>query len=225
MQTHPLIQALIFDFDGLLVDTETPALESWRLIYAEHGHELPLAVWQGALGTAHGFDALTYLEQLNGRPFAEPLAVRERRQQLKAELSAPQPLLPGVLPTLASAEALGLSKAVASSSTREWVNGWLARHEILGRFLCVRTADDVALTKPAPDLFLAAAACLGVSPDVCLVFEDSPNGILAARAAQMRVVAVPGAVTRQVALPPADLTLASLDALPLQEVLARIEGG
>jgi HAD superfamily hydrolase (TIGR01509 family) len=222
MQTHAPIRALIFDFDGLLVDTETPALASWQAIYAEHGHALPLDIWQGALGTSHGFDALAHLEGLLGRPFPDGAAVRERRERLKAELSASQPLLPGVEAVLAEAEALGLPKGVASSSSRRWVEGWLARHAILGRFACVRTKDDVAVTKPAPDLFLAAAACLGAPPAACLVFEDSPNGILAARAAGMRVVAVPGAVTRQVPLPPADLRLESLDELPLAEVLARL---
>ena len=87
----------------------------------------------------------------------------------------------------------------------------------------MRTADDVALTKPAPDLFLSAASCLGVPPAQCLVFEDSPNGIRAARAAGMRCVAVPGAITGQLALPPADLVIAKLDALPLAEILAAVE--
>jgi beta-phosphoglucomutase-like phosphatase (HAD superfamily) len=111
---------------------------------------------------------------------------------------------------------------VASSSDREWVEGWLYQHEIYGEFVCVRTANDVALTKPAPDLFLAAAGCLGAVPEVCLVFEDSPNGILAARAAGMRCVAVPGAITSRLALPPADMLLPSLDALPLADILARL---
>jgi HAD superfamily hydrolase (TIGR01509 family) len=216
------IQALIFDFDGLLVDTETPAYESWLRIYAEYGEELPLALWKEALGTAHGFDALSHLEARVGRAL-DRAAVRGRRQRLKAELSAPQLLLPGVLEMLDQADALGLPSAVASSSDRRWVLGWLARHSILQRFVCVRTADDVAYTKPDPELFLSAAACLGAPPGACLVFEDSPNGILAARAAGMRCVAVPGAITRQIALPTADLTLERLDALPLRTILETLK--
>jgi beta-phosphoglucomutase-like phosphatase (HAD superfamily) len=100
--------------------------------------------------------------------------------------------------------------------------GWLRQHSIEAAFVCIRTADDVALTKPAPDLFLSAAACLDVLPEHCLVFEDSPNGILAARAAGIRCVAVPGTITRQIALPPADLLIESLDALPLADILARV---
>ncbi len=218
--TIGMIQALIFDFDGLLVDTETPAFESWWMLYGEYGHDLALDLWQGALGTNQGFDALDHLESLLGRAL-DRVANMAHRRQLKAELSAEQPLLPGVVEILAQARALGLPCAVASSSDRAWVEGWLERHAVRPAFACVRTADDVAMTKPAPDLFLSAAAYLGVPPAACLVFEDSTNGILAARAAGMRCVAVPGAVTRQLTLPPADLVLPALDALPLIEILTR----
>jgi HAD superfamily hydrolase (TIGR01509 family) len=216
-----MIQALIFDFDGLLVDTETPAFESWRALYAEYGHELALELWQGALGTSHGFDAAAHLVALTAPPIdrAELLA---RRMAAKHALSAAQPLLPGAREILNQAATLGLPCAVASSSGRDWVLGWLRQHGIDTAFTCIRTADDVLHTKPAPDLFLSAAECLGVLPNSCLVFEDSPNGILAARAAGMRCVAVPGAITRRLALPPADLLIDSLDALPLADMLARV---
>jgi HAD superfamily hydrolase (TIGR01509 family) len=217
-----MIKALIFDFDGLLVDTETPAFESWRVIYGEHGHDLSLDLWQGALGTNIGFDALAHLEALLGRSL-DRAADLERRRRLKAELSADQPLLPGASAILAQAQALRLPCAVASSSDRDWVEGWLARHAIRPAFVCVRTADDVRHTKPAPDLFLSAAEGLGVAPETCLVFEDSPNGILAAHAAGMRCVAVLGAITRRLRLPPAELVLDSLDALPLSEIISRVD--
>jgi len=214
-----MIQALIFDFDGLLVDTETPAFESWRALYAAHGHELTLELWQGALGTSHGFDALAHLAALAAQPIDQP-ALLTRRMAAKHALSAKQPLLPGARAILGQADALGLPCAVASSSSSDWVLGWLRHHGIEAAFACIRTADDVARTKPAPDLFLSAAACLGVPPASCLVFEDSPNGILAAHAAGMRCVAVPGAITRRLALPSADLMIESLDALPLADILA-----
>jgi HAD superfamily hydrolase (TIGR01509 family) len=215
------IEALIFDFDGLIVDTETPAFESWRTIYREYGVELPLEVWQHAIGT-NSFDTYAYLEQLVGRPL-DRATVMELRMRHKRELSADQPLLQGVEQVLADARGLGLKLAVASSSDRAWVVGWLERHAIRQHFACVLTADDVERVKPDPALFLTAAACLGVAPAACVVFEDSANGILAAKAAGMRVVAVPGPITRQLVLPPADLTIGSLDELPLQELLARLE--
>ena len=215
-----MIQALIFDFDGLLVDTETPAFKSWQAIFAEHGRELSLDLWQGALGTNQGFDALAHLAQLTTQPL-DRAALLARRQAAKHALSAGQPLLPGVREILAQAHELSLPCAVASSSSREWVVGWLRFHGIDDQFTCVRTADDVVATKPAPDLFLSAAACLDVPPQRCLVFEESPNGILAARAAGMPCVLVPGAITRQLTLPSADLVIESLDAIPLTEILSR----
>lgn len=226
-----MIQALIFDFDGLIADTETPALESWRRIYAEHGFELGLDVWAGALGTNHGFDALTHLAELlagvdSARAaalHAEAETVRARRQALKDELTAGLEPLPGVVALLDQADAAGLPCAVASSSSARWVTGHLERFKLLDRFTCVRTADDVERTKPDPALFLSAAACLGLPPQKCLVLEDSPNGILAARAAGCPVVAVPGAITAQITLPPADLVVPSLDAIPLAELIAGVQ--
>lgn len=226
-----MIQALIFDFDGLIVDTETPALESWRQIYAEYGVELTLEVWAETLGTTHHrFDALEYLiDQVAARDPARAEALRAdraaiaaRRMALKETLNAQQGLLPGVTAILDDAADLGLPCAVASSSGYGWVAGWLERLGLLGRFACIRTADDVTRTKPDPALFLSAAAGLGAPPSACLVFEDSPNGILAARAAGCPVVAVPGPLTRHLNLPPADLALPSLAAMPLSAILAAV---
>jgi HAD superfamily hydrolase (TIGR01509 family) len=217
-----MIAALIFDFDGLLVDTETPAFESWQPIYAEYGQTLLLDLWKEALGTSHGFDALTYLAEVTGTQIDRD-ALWARRQARKEELSALQPLLPGVQAILDQARALDLPCALASSSGRIWIDRWLILHNIVDYFSCIRTADDVVRTKPSPELFLSAAACLGAQPGTCLVFEDSPNGILAAHAAGMRCVAVPGAITRQLDLPPADLTIESLDALALADILKRID--
>lgn len=226
-----MITALIFDFDGLIVDTETPALESWRQIYAEHDQELSLEVWADALGTSHGFDALEHLLELvasadaaRGASLrAEAATLHERRIQLKGALSAEMPLLPGVLSLLEQAAEHAIPCAVASSSGRGWVEGWLERLEIRSYFTCVRTADDVARTKPDPELFLSAAACLGLPPAACLVLEDSPNGIRAAHAAGCPVVAVPGALTSQLTLPATDFVVPALDALPLPELLASVE--
>jgi HAD superfamily hydrolase (TIGR01509 family) len=216
-----MIAALIFDFDGLLVDTETPAFESWQPIYAEYGQTLPLDLWKEALGTNYGFDPLAHLAALVGTPIDRD-ALWARRLAHKDELAALQPLLPGVRAILDQARALGLPCALASSSDRAWIDHWLNLHNIANYFICTRTADDVAQTKPSPELFLSAAACLGVQPRACLVFEDSPNGILAARAAGMRCVVVPGAITRQLVLPHADLVIDSLDALPLIEILQKL---
>jgi HAD superfamily hydrolase (TIGR01509 family) len=179
---------------------------------------LSLDLWKEALGTNHGFDPLAYLAEITGTQIDRD-ALWARRQAHKEELAGLQPLLPGVQTILEQARALGLPCALASSSDQNWIDRWLDLHNIRGYFSCVRTANDVVRTKPSPELFLSAAACLGVQPGTCLVFEDSPNGILAAHAAGMRCVAVPGAITRQIELPPADLTIETLDALTLTDIL------
>ncbi len=215
-----MINALIFDFDGLIVDTETPALQSWQMLYAEYERSFPIELWQDALGSRHGFNGLDHLASLLDAEHAFDAAqAAARRLEIKRQLSASQPLLPGVSAILDQAEAMDLLCAIASSNHRWWVEGWLRQHGIYERFVCVCTAEDVAQTKPAPDLFLRAAECMHVEAGACLVFEDSPNGIIAARAAGMRCVVVPGSVSRLLKLPDADLLLQSLDAMTLDAIL------
>ena len=130
-----------------------------------------------------------------------------------------RPLLPGVETLLRDAMALGLGRAVASSSSCGWVEGWLRRHGIRDLVDVVVARDDVRKVKPDPELFLLAASRLGVAPAACVVFEDSPNGMRAALAAGMRCVAVPNALTRPLARPEVDLVLDSLAERPLAQVL------
>jgi HAD superfamily hydrolase (TIGR01509 family) len=211
--------ALILDFDGLIVDTESPILTAWQEVFGQHGQELSMDDWQRALGTHGGYDPCAHLAELTGLVFdhEELRAAVRARNQLACER---QPLLPGVTERLEEARALGLGTAVASSSSRAWVEGWLARHGIRALIDEVCARDDVSRVKPAPDLFLLAAGRLGVAPPACLVFEDSPNGILAARQAGMRCVAVPNAVTARLVLPDPHLVLPSLAEKTLVEILA-----
>ncbi len=218
------IRALIFDFDGLLVDTEASAYLSWQRLFRELGAELPRAKYQLDIGTSGQFDAIAEIEAQTGRRLDWD-ELWAQRMALRAEISAAQPLMTGVLTLLDAARAAGLPLAVASSSDHAWVSGWLERHRISDYFQCVRTRDDVARIKPAPDLFLSAAAGLGVDPASCLVFEDSPNGMRAALAAGMRCVAVPTELTSDLVQPPVTLTLASLAALPLADILVQAERG
>lgn len=219
-----MIKALIFDFDGLILDTETPALESWQTLYRQYGHELPLADWYTTLGRGQGegFDAAVALAALIGSD-ADLALLRQQRQTLKQRLSDALTLLPGVEALLDQADERGMPCAVASSSPRSWVEPLLRRQGIYERFACVRTREDVPLAKPAPDLFLAAASCLGMQPADCLVFEDSPNGVIAAAAAGMRCALVPGPITLNVDLPVADVRLARLDEHLLDDLLTRLD--
>ncbi len=215
------IAAVVLDFDGLILDTETPVFEAWRAAFSGHGQELSLDDWQHSLGTNGGFDPLARLLDLTGGAVDREAVLSEVQEANRRACDA-QPLLPGVEALLAEAQGLGLGRAVASSSSRAWVLGWLARHGIGERFQVVCGRDDVARVKPAPDLFLLAAERLGRAPGACLVFEDSPNGMRAARAAGMRCVAVPNALTRQLSLPDPDLVVASLAERSLASILAEL---
>jgi HAD superfamily hydrolase (TIGR01509 family) len=220
------IAAVVLDFDGLIVDTETPIFEAWLAAYRRRGQSVGLDEWQHALGTHGGFDPLDHLATLVGGSLALQPGQALDREAVLAEVKAStaqgcegQPLLPGVEALLHEARALGLGRAVASSSSCGWVDGWLRRHRIRDLLDVVVARDDVRKVKPDPELFLLAASRLGVEPAACVVFEDSPNGMRAALAAGMRCVAVPNALTRPLACPDVDLVLESLAERPLASIL------
>jgi HAD superfamily hydrolase (TIGR01509 family) len=215
------ISSVIFDFDGLIIDSETPLFDIWASIYATHGATLTMDRWQHALGTQGGFDPFEHLstvlaETLDRHTLAD--FVRDEHWRLCGE----QPLLPGVRERVEEARALSLGVAVASSSPSAWVHPWLERHELLPLLDAVCTRDDVQRVKPAPDLFLLAAERLGSDPAACVVFEDSPNGLRAARTAGMKTVAVPNGLTRGLPMPAPDLLLESMADMTMVQILARL---
>ena len=218
------VEALIFDFDGLLVDTETLHYQTWNSLFNGYGVELRRERWLLDLGTHGAFDPCAELESLTGKSMDREAILRSHRAD-HLRLCEQEPLRPGVMALLESAREAGLALAVASSSSREWVERWLTQHGVRDYFACVRTRDDVTRVKPDPELFLSAAACLGVPPERCAVFEDSPNGMRAAAAAGMRCVAVPTGMTAGVELPEVALQLRSLDDMPLAAMLARLDVG
>jgi HAD superfamily hydrolase (TIGR01509 family) len=214
------VRALLFDFDGLIVDTETPSLASWQAVYREHGQELTLERWAPIIGTIGGFDPLEYLEELHGPVDREAVTTRRREHELS--LLEIEELRPGILDYLEEARQLGLRTAIVSSSSRRWVDRHLTRLERLEDFDQIVTADhDPERSKPLPTLYLEALELLGVEASEAVAFEDSPNGVRAAKAAAIFVVAVPNGVTAALGLDEADLVVESLAELPLRELLDR----
>lgn len=218
------MRALIFDFDGLIVDTETPDYLSWQEVYREHSADLPLEKWALILGGdgASDFEPHAYLEELTGGEIDRETVWIKRRKSYLEHLEN-QPVLPGVVQLLESAKDMGLRVGLGSSSPASWVHGHLTRLGLMAAFESIRTADDVEHTKPDPALFNLVAEDLGVAPEEAIVFEDSPNGVLAAKRAGMFAVAVPNELTRQLDLSQADLILESLAVLPLAELLAQAQ--
>ena len=220
------IKALIFDFDGLVLDTETPDVHAWESIYAEYGFSFPLDSWAQIIGGtgASSFNAGAHLQGL----LTDPLDLEDlqkRQTHLSHSLVAEQTVMPGVLDYLHEAKRLGLKLAIASSSPHSWVDTHARRLGIFGYFDRVICADDVGMgrTKPHPDLFLKALDELGVRKDEAIVFEDSPNGVRAAHAAGIFVVAVPNSVTSLLAIENANLTLSSLADLSLSDLLYKVQ--
>ncbi len=215
-----MIKALIFDFDGLIVDTEWPDYDSWQQVYQRHGCELAIEKWGQIVGGTgdSDFDPHEHLEKLCGKKLDREEIWISRRKQYLDELSA-QPILPGVVEYLDDAERRGLKLAITSSSPENWVRGHLARLGLYQRFDAIKTADDVKRTKPDPELYLAVIEALSIKPAEGIVFEDSPNGVRAAKAAQLFCVVVPNQLTVQLKIDGADLRFNSLAEKKLGELL------
>lgn len=211
-----MLQAVIFDFDGLMVDTEWPAYEAWSHIFGRYKQTLPLEKWVAAVGTFHGFDPVAYLSELTGEKLDQK-TLFEEKESLKAEACSMAPAMPGVTERIAEARSLGLKVAVVSTSDREWVESHLRRLGLWGKFDDVITREDVKKVKPDPEPYLKAADRLKVEPKNCVVFEDSLNGVRAAKSAGMICVAVPNRVTHQIDFGIADRRVASLLDVRLSE--------
>ena len=218
------IRAFLFDFDGLILDTELASRAGWELLYRDHGHELPTDLWATLVGTTHApWDPMSHLEELVGEPLDHE-ALNERRSAHEIELIEAEELRPGIEEYLAAARRRGLKRAVVSSSSQRWVDTHLHRLEEAVGWDAICTADgDPNRAKPAPTLYLEALELLDVTPGEAVAFEDSPNGVLAAKAAGVFCVAIPNDVTRDLGLGEAgaDLVLNSLADLPPDELLRR----
>jgi HAD superfamily hydrolase (TIGR01509 family) len=210
-----MIKALIFDFDGLILDTESPTYQSWQEIYQAYGCSLPLSKYTEGIGSANTFDFYDYLEQQLGGP-VDRAAIHDKRRSRVTDLMAMQSILPGVERYIFEAKRLRLKLGLASSSPRTWVIGNLSRFGLETHFDSLKCADDVEHAKPDPDLYLATLQALDVNANEAIALEDSPNGVVAAKGAGIFCVAVPNALTRQLSFNLADLQLSSLAELSLE---------
>lgn len=206
------LAALLFDFDGLILDTETSEFETVAESFADHGLELSRDEWVKIIGTADHPHWTEMLETALGRPLTDREAVLETRRARHHARIAQESIRPGVVALAEAAHDAGIGVAVASSSPLDWVLGHLAGHGIDHLFPVRATRDDVgpARTKPHPDLFLLAADRLGVDPAHCVVLEDSEPGVTAANAAGCTTVGVPAGMTAHLPFAHADLVVPSL---------------
>ena len=213
-----MLKAVIFDFDGLILETETPEIRSWEEVFRHYGGEYPEWYWRFTLGRG--------AEQVDKRPLDilldQGVTVDEQefhrlRTEILARMLAELEILPGVLDRISEAQSLGWRLGMASSSKHAWVDAHLERLGLLGYFEAILCADDVERAKPFPDLYLACCARLGALPSEAAALEDSVNGAKAARDAGLYVVAVPTHLTIREELD-ADLVVDSLSHVSLSSI-------
>ena len=211
--TERVHQALIWDFDGTIIDSEWPHFITAQEACRHYGIDLTLEQWQSRIGKHNKVHWSQIIVDEVGEP-ADLIAVLERTRARKNELTFAEPIRDGVESLFSQAHAAGVPIAVASSSPTSWVGGHLDRLGLDGMVRALRTRDDVEHAKPWPDVFLAAADALGLEPSVCLAIEDSAAGAQAAKTAGMSCIVCPNAVTAGQDFSAADLVVESVAQIP-----------
>ena len=214
-----MLASVIFDFDGIVIDSETPEYESHRRIYERYGVTLTVDEWCGVIGTwSEGHDE-KWFTRLCERAVAAPGrdAYFEERRRLFEEIVPADPMR-GVRELLEALRDADVPAAIASSAPARWVAGALDRLGISSFFAAVVTGDQVTHRKPAPDVYVTAAHRIGADPRESVAIEDSSTGIAAARAAGMKVVAIPHWLTERHDLSGADLIVEHAGLLTLDRL-------
>jgi putative hydrolase of the HAD superfamily len=212
-------KAIIFDFDGLIVDTETVWYQAYKETLTELGMDLPLEEFSKVIGTDNDMLHL-FIKAALGE--SVDLTKIESRVRLSFDAAMQKPVLrDGVLEYLQDAERLGLKIGLASSSSYEWVTGYLSLLNIRHYFSVIQTRETVAKVKPDPELYLLALRALNVEAAEAVAFEDSLNGLLAACAAGIDCVIVPNEVTSELAFNGHHSRLISMKEIPLSSVLSK----
>ncbi|MFK9093047.1 HAD family hydrolase [Bacillus salipaludis] len=218
-----MIKGVIFDFDGLLVDTETVWYEAFKEVLLEkHSVELDLAGYSRCVGT--GNDVLyPYIHEITGKPVDCEQLENDAYDKVRVKMNA-LILREGVKEYLEEAKQHNLIIGLASSSSREWVIGYLEQLDIIEYFHVINTKDDVTRVKPDPELYKKTLSDCSLLPTEVIAFEDSLNGLQAAKQAGIRCVIVPNNVTRNLEFIHHDYQLDSMKQETMSEVIKKIFG-
>lgn len=212
-----MLGAIVFDFDGLIVDTEGPGFISWLEVYQRFGAELNLNDWSHATGYIGGFDPAVHLEKLLGRRL-DWSQISSEREARNWALTLQARTLPGIEPLLQAARERGFRIGVASNSGNGWVEEGLKRLGLRTLVDAVVTREMVLNPKPAPDVYLKTAQVLGMEPNRTVALEDSEPGCRAAKQAGMKVVAIPNRFSDRQDFEVADLIVRSAEDLDLKRL-------
>jgi len=204
-----MIRAFIFDMDGLMIDSEPLAIESWQTIVRPFGHRIDEILFQQMLGL-RGIECAAMLRERFHLPMAAEALARQRNDTLLASLPGRLKAMPGLRELIAELQVRGLKRAIATSGERRYVAAVICGLNLDGAFDTTVVAEDVRRGKPAPDVYLLAAERLGLPSSQCLVLEDALNGVRAAKAAGMTCVAVPNQLSRALDFAAADAVMPSL---------------
>ncbi len=218
-----MIKAIVFDFDGLIIDTETVWYEAFREVAKEYNIDLPLEEFAKCIGT-HDDVLYEYFEQKVGIEINRA-EIRKRAGEIHRQKMKQIQAREGVEQYITAAKELGLKVGLATSSTREWVERFLNELKLYEQFEVIKTRDDVENVKPDPELYTKAVEALGVQPQEAIAFEDSANGAKAAIAAGLQCVIVPNEVTSSLIFEKYHLRMSSMGDMSLKDVILNIEQG
>lgn len=217
-----MLKGLIFDFDGLILDTETPIFEAWQKVYNDFGCDLPLDLWISTVGSSEVyFDPVKYLHSISHNNI-DDTEVMQLYSHYENDLIAKKKILPGILDLLTYTYNKGYKLAIASSSPITWVLDLSKKLGIAGYFSCFATKDEVKFTKPHPDLYLLALKKLNLDHKEVIALEDSLHGIHAARQAGIFTIAIPANLTQNLDFTAADMTISDATAINLMDINIRL---
>ena len=214
-----MMKAIIFDFDGTIIDTETAWYVVFKNAYEQYGVDLSLETYSQCLGTSlKSFNPYTYLTT----HYNISLDLEQFRTSIRSnyeKLIEKETIRPGILNLLQQAKQAGLKIGLASSSHREWIDKFVNLLGLDGYFECYCTADTVENVKPDPELYLQALQQLGVQAHEALAIEDSPNGARAAVAAGLHTIVIKNTITKQLPFSKGHHTLECLEQTSLHDLI------
>lgn len=212
-----MIKGIVFDFDGLIIDTESAWYLAFKEVFQGYNVEFPKEIFVTCIGTDDSTLKAFFEEKLGADEIEKIMNLVNENLKARTLLLD---IREGVREYLEEAKALGLRIGLASSSSREWVEGFLRQFQIIDYFEVIKTGDEVEKVKPDPTLYIKAVEALNIKPDEAVAFEDSANGAKAAVAAGLKCVIVPNEMTKEINFEKFHVRIHSMSEMSLAQVIS-----